>query len=639
MSIETTIFDKSGNDVSVFEKEYISWSEKLQKKISTFIRNNPHRYPLVNTEVIDRWIEWLTSQDTKYDIIMWLKAKAYTYDTESQKDKMTLSEMKNSLGIVDKIDKESITKFNNGKKRLNSNYIDKILKTPMPLFYYIVYANSPSDANPFSRKITDISLMGLQSLYKELICSSTTFLNFIKNKDMNDCQNIVNYYYLENAYGFCYKFLIADYLSQDLKTTSSIYKPDFIRQIKSSVLVGLFKSNSFDIELPEYYAKLKPNDFHSFISFLSKAEMDLLVEAFNYMEEKLPSEFSENNSNSKSLPDPGYILMYLLYGKCICKAILNKIPIDSNNKDTIQLLLSAPSIPLGATYYLTQNVQNTIDWVLSKFQLSLPGDTKLTDDEKRLLCGIKEVEQEIPVNNIEFKDAPHYERKVKGMLYNSETEESVPLDQFTFTDDEIPIDIDMPSETHILNLLKKHCEEANENKKNNVSIANLSGGESRTFKRILLKIINNCFNIPTRAKYNSEDPDKSYILRELDVKNHQAEEMYKSRKEIIGFLAGKKIVFLPSLRIKLVKSIMSDNNNPYQIHVLWCEILEFCLSDLYGQLVGKTYFSDYATYKEYIAKIYNQEVLEHISKFLSNYSISDKTNLLDSTLQNRIARL
>ena len=65
-------------NTSTFDEIYSQWSQELPKTIQNIINKNAIGNLPVNEKDIAAWASLLSKDSTKYDILMWLKAKANT---------------------------------------------------------------------------------------------------------------------------------------------------------------------------------------------------------------------------------------------------------------------------------------------------------------------------------------------------------------------------------------------------------------------------------------------------------------------------------------------------------------------------------------------------------------------------------
>lgn len=277
--------------------------------------------------------------------------------------------------------------------------------------------------------------------------------------------------------------------------------------------------------------------------------------------------------------------------------------------------------------------------MIKKFSFSLPGEKELTHDEILLLTDIKKkVKTKIEAANEAFSREPEFKKILHANVLDTETGQQFDIQNLSFSDDEDPITIPMPGENEIVlrfskhihstlckshkyhflhspakKIMKKSFKPAHFSKsKLNISYYNnpmkLAGTEIRSFKNLVIKLINNCFNVSTIAEY-SPNAQYNYIVRPLPTQSKTMDNQFEMLKSRYNVMNNKKHI-LVSLRN--ARFFTESQYIHFELELFWREAISSCLENLYHDLI--TSFENPSEYKNYISRIYNTEVLNHVNK-------------------------
>lgn len=195
-------------DTSLFDNIYSEWSEEIPEIIKKSLTDTLGDSSLVDEELVNSWINLLLQDSTKYDILMWIKAKTNTSFSEKGKIPFTESSIK-QLYLVE--DDELLKQFRDGKNRCKRYYKEKLFEYEMPPFFMYVYSkNQKNQYNPFCRKDCDVDLDSFFALKEDLAFYADRFIDRIPDEEIKKCQKITTAYYFENTYGFHIKKIIAE---------------------------------------------------------------------------------------------------------------------------------------------------------------------------------------------------------------------------------------------------------------------------------------------------------------------------------------------------------------------------------------------------------------------------------------------
>lgn len=623
-------------DTSLFDNIYIRWSEKVPQIMRNTIKNdfflkNDVFLRLFNEEAIVKyWIDLVLTDSTKYDILAWLKAKANTSPIENGPIDFTQNGVKKLYQIKDK---KFYAAFQDGKKRYREYYKDELFKYDLPPFFLCVYSKKSNSKyyNPFSRHDRILKPESYFELKKDFENSANIYIDMVKDEEIKNCQIITKEYYLEKTYGFQIKQIMANIIA-DIPVYNFIYQHDYRKNLIKNALVGFFENQTLNFALPSKYDNLNLASFKKLITFCSSKELIFLNKSM------VSQCGSKDTLNSKDIPDSGYILMVLLFANEVLFNHINNI--NECIKKTRNDYYNDLSESFKVSKEISLKTQGLFYSMIKLLSFSLPGEGHLTYDEKILLTGIKEkVNNKIEVRNESFSREPEFVKKLLARVKNEETGEVCDINDLTFSDEEEPIKITMPSEGEIVLRFYKHyystlCK-LNKHRfihssskrimnktyksvrilKNKFIIRNLNadskklaGTEIRSFKNLVIELMLNCFNMPTIAKYDDEIGRK-YVLLPLPTHSKAAENKLGMLKSFYDKLNNNRHILI-SLRNTV---ICEEPKEPYwDFRYFWDNILCYILDDLYYNLLSL--FNTPNDYKDYISRIYNLEVLDHINK-------------------------
>lgn len=77
----------------------------------------------------------------------------------------------------------------------------------------------------------------------------------IKDEEIKNCQIITKEYYLEKAYGFQIKQIMANIIA-DIPVYNFIYQHDYRKNLIKNALVGFFENQTLNFALPSKYDNL-----------------------------------------------------------------------------------------------------------------------------------------------------------------------------------------------------------------------------------------------------------------------------------------------------------------------------------------------------------------------------------------------
>lgn len=621
-------------DTSLFDNIYTLWSEKVPQimrntiKNDFFLKNDVFLRWFNEKTIVKYWVDLILTDSTKYDILAWLKAKANTSPINGGPIDFTEKGIKEIYHINDK---RFYTAFRDGKKRHGDYYKDDLFKYDLPPFFLCVYStNFNSCYNLFNRHDSVLEPESYFDLRNKLENTANIYINMISDEEIKKCQKITMEYYLENTYGFQLKRMMASGLSY-IPIDNFIYQPDYRDTLFKKVLADFFEKEEINFTLPHMYKNLDAGSFKKMITFCSSSEFAFL--------KKSGISFGEWNEvlNSKDKPDPGYILMVMIFAKEVLLTHIHNINKCINNsyvyvKDDFHK-------SLDASKEIALKTQCLIDIMIKKFSFSLPGEKELTHDEILLLTDIKKkVKTKIEAANEAFSREPEFKKILHANVLDTETGQQFDIQNLSFSDDEDPITIPMPGENEIVlrfskhihstlckshkyhflhspakKIMKKSFKPAHFSKsKLNISYYNnpmkLAGTEIRSFKNLVIKLINNCFNVSTIAEY-SPNAQYNYIVRPLPTQSKTMDNQFEMLKSRYNVMNNKKHI-LVSLRN--ARFFTESQYIHFELELFWREAISSCLENLYHDLI--TSFENPSEYKNYISRIYNTEVLNHVNK-------------------------
>lgn len=617
-------------DTSLFDNIYSEWSKEIPDIIRNYVRNDKINGRFVDEADIISWINLLLQDSTKYDILMWLKAKENTSFVENSSIPFTESTIK-QLYLVN--DESLLKRFRDGKKRRQIYYIDKLFNYALPPFFMCMYSiKHITHYNPYCRDDCDVDLDSFFALKDDLERDASLFLDKIPDDEIKKCQEITMAFYLENTYGFTIKKMIAQQLSY-IPIDNTIYQPDYLKSLAKKVIVDFFQEKSLPFDLPEKYRDLDIGSFRKLVMFFSRSDYDILKEAVT------SHEYDDITLNSQNTPDPGYLLMVLLFAKSVLSYHLKEIS---------KCMSICPNIvnddfpeSLQSSRYIASETYDFIDKMLEHLSFSMPGDKSITIDEKFLLADIKNVSTVIKVEKEGYSRNPDFKKKLHAKARNEATNEVCDIQELLIScDDDYP-KIYMPSEKEILDRMKRYytmamgkvvkyrflhsrdkkikrirCVSTRISKDQLVSNTpiisppKLSGTEIRTCKNLFILLMNNCFNNPTIAEHNY-DSKLNYVVQELPTQSQAVVEKFTKQKISYSSLNDKRFLLI-SLRNTVFCS--PSPNISLNFQMFYKKILNECLNKLYDSITSE--FNSSEELRTYISGIYNSEVLEHAKKNL-----------------------
>lgn len=634
-------------NTSTFDEIYSQWSQELPKTIQDIINKNAIGNLPVDEKDIADWASLLSEDSTKYDILMWLKAKANTSFVDNGSIPFTEKVAKASYKTESMEEGDGpnfISSFKTGMKRHKKYYNDELFKYVMPPLFMCVYSNNNNaNYNPFCKNNYSEGLKSFLLLKNDLENNAKIYINMITDAEIKECQEITMAYYLENTYGFEIKKILAHKLSQT-PASDTIFKPDHFEKVLKKVIPEFFEGKN--VQPPEKYKNLNINSLLKQVRYSSTSEYEFLKDSTS------TNEYKDIELSSKTAPGSGYLLMVLLFVRSVLLSHMQDINNCLNNADTKidgELVIS-----INAIKYITEETQNLVENILNELSFSIPGHYTITYDEEFLLSNIDKICAKTPVKNEEFCNEPEFKKKIIAMAKSRVTGEECNIQDLGIT-------IMMPCESgELISFLKhfqsafakiqiyrlSHCNSKDTKKisnlkeyyiKNGIDIGTgeivrpkLSGTEVRTCKNLIIKLMKNCFNAPTIAEYN-EDPKLSYIVRELPTKSKILETTFEDLKTCLSAISSDKCNLI-SLRNSTFDSYSS--NILYNMFYFFKYIIDDCLDVLYKMLISS--FDNPSDYKKNISGIYNSEVIEHIKENLSYNEIIDFSKI-DQKLQKEIA--
>lgn len=634
-------------NTSTFDEIYSQWSQELPKTIQDIINKNAIGNLPVDEKDIADWASLLSEDSTKYDILMWLKAKANTSFVDNGSIPFTEKVAKASYKTESMEEGDGpnfISSFKTGMKRHKKYYNDELFKYVMPPLFMCVYSNNNNaNYNPFCKNNYSEGLKSFLLLKNDLENNAKIYINMITDAEIKECQEITMAYYLENTYGFEIKKILAHKLSLT-PASDTIFKPDHFKNVLKKAIPEFFEEKK--VQLPEKYKNLNINTLLKQVRYSSAAEYEFLKDSTS------TDEYKDIELSSKNAPGPGYLLMVLLFVRSVLSSHMQEINNclkNANPKIEGELVIS-----INAIKYITKETQNLVENILNELTLSIPGNYTITYDEEFLLSNIDKICAKTPVKNEEFCNEPEFKKKIIAMAKSRVTGEECNIQDLGIT-------IMMPCESGEQIRFLRHFQSAfakaeiynlsNSNSKDKMKISNLkalyikngidigtgeivrpklSGTEVRTFKNLIIKLMKNCFNAPTIAEYN-EDPKLSYIVRDLPTESKILETTFKDLKTCLSDISSDKCNLI-SLRNSTFDTYSS--NMPSNMLYFFKHIIDDCLDELYKMLIGS--FSNPDDYRKFISEIYNSEVLEHIKENLSYNEIVDFSKI-DQKLQKEIA--
>lgn len=630
-------------DTSIFDNTYSEWCKEIPDIIISLAKKDVEGRLFINEDEVKLWVNKLSDDSTKYDILMWLKAKANT----SFLDKCSIPFTENTIKQLYHVTDDNLLKqFRDGKKRYKLYYKDKLFNCVLPPFFMCVYSKNLNDHyNPFCRKECDVDLDSFFELKEDLMYYANSFICRIPDEEIRKCQEIVAAYYLENTYGFNIKKILA----HDVSLTpidNTIYQSDYFTSLAKRVISDFFQEKSLHLELPEKYKSLDISSFKKLVTFFSRDEYDFMRKSVN------TKEYDDIILNSQNTPDPGYLLMVLLFVKSILSYHLEEV--SKCIKVCYTSVTDEFPKSLEASSKITSETQKFIDKMLKSFTFSMPNDKSITLDERFLLADIKSVRTDIKVEKEAFSKEPDFKKKLHANVKSTHMKEGCDIQDLVLDDDDYP-SIEMPSESEILTRMKSYRHSVldkvtkyrSSQSKDNTTPASknrlvsntpqitspkLSGTELRTFKNRLVMLMNNCFNNPTIAEHN-DDKKLNYVVRELPTQSKAVETRFLDQKLTLSPINNEKFL-LVSLRNCIFLSQIPKISNNWSY--LYEKTLDACLENLYEKLVAK--FDSPDDIRDYISGIYNSEVLEHANKNLCFEKHIDFSRI-DKKTQKRIVEL
>lgn len=636
-------------NTSIFDEIYSQWSQELPETIQEIINKNSTGHLPVNEKDIASWASLLSKDSTKYDILMWLKAKANTSFVNNGSIPFTEKAAKasyNTEGMKGKNGSEFLSQFKSGIKRHKKYYNDELFKYVMPPLFMCVYSNNHNtNYNPFctNNKNHAVSLKSFFTLKNNLENTAKIYIDMITDVEIKKCQEITMAYYLENTYGFEIKKILAHKLSL-IQDCDTIFKPDYFKNVLKKAIPEFFEEKN--VQFPEKYKNLNINTLLKQVKYSSAAEYEFIKESTSN------DEYKDIELSSKNAPGPGYLLMVLLFVKSVLSSHMQEINNclkNANPKIEGELVIS-----LNVSKIITLETQNLINQILNCLTFSTPNNTAITYYEEFFLSEINKLNEQPSVKNEAFRNEPEFRKKIIVMSKSLETGVECNIQDMGIT-------IAMPCESGEQIRFLRHFQSAfakaeiynlsNSNSKDKMKISNrkayyikngidigtgeivrpkLSGTEVRTCKNLIIKLMKNCFNAPTIAEYN-EDPKLSYIVRELPTESKILETTFKDLKTCLSAISSDKCNLI-SLRNSTFDTYSS--NIPKDILYFFRYILDDCLDELYKMLISS--FGNPEDYRKFISEIYNSEVLEHIKENLSYNEIIDFSKI-DQKLQKDIA--
>lgn len=88
-------------DTSLFDNIYSEWSEEIPDIIQKSIKDIWGEGSHVDEELVNSWVNLLLQDSTKYDILMWIKAKTNTSFLEKGKIPFTESTIRQLYLVED----------------------------------------------------------------------------------------------------------------------------------------------------------------------------------------------------------------------------------------------------------------------------------------------------------------------------------------------------------------------------------------------------------------------------------------------------------------------------------------------------------------------------------------------------------
>ena len=605
------------------------YNTNLQSSVQKSVKEHLEK----NESPINSWLELLSQDSIRYDILMWLKAKSNTSFWGNGSIPFKEKVFKELYHIEDK---KTLQRFNDGLKRCKEYYKEDLFKYITPPLFMCVYSTKTfTKYNPFLRYECDVDLESFFQLKDELETNANIYISKIPDEEIRACQRITTAYYLENTYGFEIKKYMAHTLSK-MNVEDTVYQPDYFKSIIKRALLDFFQKKVLPIELPKKYSSINIQSFKEMIAFFTAKEYDFLLETVS------TPEYNNRDYLSKFTPEPGYLLMVLLFVETVLFYHLREI--DSCMKCAENRAFSTVEKTLKVSKAFALNTQTEINKLLNRCDFSTPDNHSITMDEEVLLTDINSLSKIISEKNEAFKNEPDFKRKLHATVTDNCTGKKCDIQDMDF-DDEEPPELYMLSEYEFLTRFKRHCglyldksdingslDRTKAGKNLNVSNSGkkaVSGADVRKFKNVIIELMKNCFNHPTIAKHNNI-PKLNYLVQEMPTQSTVREDEYKKQIALMKMIRSNKCLLI-SLQNSLLRS-------PTSVLYLFLEdvreILDFYLGDLYEKLI--TSFESPGEFRKYISSIYNTEVLEHIKK---NLCFEEEIDFgrLDKQIQKRIA--
>lgn len=616
--------DKNGNSVLFFEIIYDEWLSVVKARVcerrylkgvfetiracdpSFIIPFDDNQFEEYSKIILD----YFSADSVKWDVLMWLKAIEYSSHRGMFVADPTESLYGSVLGLGK--DKTRENSFNNAKKRMNEQYeVKRLFQNYIPFFHYPLYGTSAEKENPYARMHYEINVakfLELKDIYVGIVNNT---LDNAKDEEKRLCMKIVSEYCLEATYGFAVKAEISNFIAERIDDTMVPFSKNYSALFKEKVIADIITNDSFGFDLPEKYKDLKPSDFKNNFSFLTASERMAIRKAQKRYE--VEDDFSDNDS--RGVPNSGYILMMVLYVKAICERLLSEYLVRIKRLEESQ---SNVKSALRQASKITDRLISLIDDKLLKFELSVPGSGAFTRDEIILVSETSDCDKEF----LRFyKSIEEYDKNGKPNYCLNE--------------------MLLPLENYILEVFIQRVYIAFDIKERNGDHYNFNYAEIRKFKHMLLELMNNCFNVQKIFLRNPLFPNIAGEISNLEVFDDESGNVYLNHKYMFDYY-GHSLDIFPVTRKLFLKRI-ADNESSFFLG----RMIPFIVADILKGLqisLSNTYQDDeYRVsewdYKEYITRIYNMEVMEHIQENLHNIQLDNKVSILSDEVQDIIARL
>lgn len=401
----------------------------------------------------------------------------------------------------------------------------------------------------------------------------------------------------------------------------------------------MVKNNKFDFEVINNGKKINPDNFYGLTKYLTKEERRLIEKALD--SEKIDKSFIEkSDGDTDTKKQKGYTLFVLIYCKSICLELQERA-------QEVQYTLSIRETretqyidTIDVTLKQIDAVLAIIDTILQSFQLSSPGDESFPKDEMTLLDIFSTQNKECPkYNNREFKDSPSFVKVLKPTSPN-------PADIYY-----------MPDENFDIHNIQVNIQKAVSGKTDkNESFKHLG---IRSFKKNLLKIVDSCFHIPTKArKDNNYICETLYPTKQINFKSAITDLLVLEILTNIPYPLCRFKLYMEmfpepnssDIISKFLEDHSDENNyNTEQFTAFERKKLEnsraykFALFlktnkiiDSVSEELLKRFNNSAQDYKAYVQEVYNKEIEEYLTDLHSKYTdVSDKDKL-EEELQYKI---